>query len=96
MAKDSNNGNTSSYEIGSVRDYVIWSIFNLSYMNFFCFGLAALLFSVKCRDRKMQGDLEGAQRYARKAQALNIAASVLSILVFIVFIALAGAGAFRA
>ncbi|XP_059507856.1 dispanin subfamily A member 2b-like [Stegostoma tigrinum] len=96
MAKDSNNSNSSSLEIGSVRDYVIWSIFNVSYMNFFCFGLAALFFSIKCRDRKMQGDLEGAQRFARKARALNIAASALSALVFIIFIALAGAGAFRA
>ncbi|XP_072447868.1 dispanin subfamily A member 2b-like [Chiloscyllium punctatum] len=92
MAKDSSS--TSSDNI-PVRDYLVWSLFNLSYMNFFCLGLVAVLFSVKSRDRKMDGDFDQARTYARKARILNIVASVLSSLVFIAFIAMAGAGMFQ-
>ncbi|GCC17705.1 hypothetical protein chiPu_0017650 [Chiloscyllium punctatum] len=47
------------------------------------------------RDRKMDGDFDQARTYARKARILNIVASVLSSLVFIAFIAMAGAGMFQ-
>ncbi|GCB84846.1 hypothetical protein scyTo_0025519, partial [Scyliorhinus torazame] len=38
------------------------------------------------RDRKVLGDVEGARQYASTARALNIAATVLAILSFIIII----------
>ncbi|XP_078271568.1 dispanin subfamily A member 2b-like [Rhinoraja longicauda] len=78
-----------------VRDHLPWSIFNLFYMNICCLGLTAMIFSVKSRDRKVVGDVEGALHYGSTARSLNIAATVLSILVFIIFIALAATGTFH-
>ncbi|XP_035769032.1 interferon-induced transmembrane protein 5-like [Neolamprologus brichardi] len=45
------------------NDYIIWSLFSFVYTNPFCFGLAALIYSIKARDRKMAGDVDGARRY---------------------------------
>ncbi|XP_055505074.1 dispanin subfamily A member 2b-like isoform X1 [Leucoraja erinacea] len=79
-----------------VRDHLPWSLFNLFYMNICCLGLTAMVFSVKSRDRKVVGDVEGALHYGSTARSLNIAATVLSILIFIIFIALAATGTFAA
>ncbi|KAM6173687.1 interferon-induced transmembrane protein 2-like isoform 1-T2 [Erethizon dorsatum] len=70
------------------RDYIIWSLFNTIYMNLCCLGMAAYAYSVKSRDRKMVGDVIGAQSYASTAKCLNISALVLSIILTIVFIIL--------
>uniref|UniRef100_UPI00398E8F05 dispanin subfamily A member 2b-like n=1 Tax=Pristiophorus japonicus TaxID=55135 RepID=UPI00398E8F05 len=78
------------------RDHFVWSIFNFFYMNTCCLGFVALIFSVKSRDRKVVGDVEGARHYASTARSLNIAATVISILVFIIIIGLAFAGVFAA
>ncbi|XP_074490043.1 dispanin subfamily A member 2b-like [Sebastes fasciatus] len=42
------------------KDHIIWSLLCFMYSNHFCLGLAALIFSIKARDRKVAGDLEGA------------------------------------
>ncbi|KAM4617385.1 dispanin subfamily A member 2b-like isoform 1-T1 [Discoglossus pictus] len=70
-----------------VRDHLIWSIFNLVYMNFCCLGLVAVAFSVKSRDRKMRGDKIGAQSYGSTSRSLNIAATILTIICLIIVIA---------
>ncbi|XP_051885286.1 dispanin subfamily A member 2b-like [Pristis pectinata] len=75
-----------------VRDHLPWSIFNLLYMNICCLGFTAMVFSVKSRDRKVVGDIEGAQHYGSTARSLNIAATLLSIIVFIIFIGLVATG----
>ncbi|XP_072826804.1 interferon-induced transmembrane protein 3-like [Vicugna pacos] len=62
------------------RDYVIWSLFNTLFMNWFCLGFAAFAYSVKSRDRKMVGDVSGAQSHAATAKCLNVWALMLSIL----------------
>ncbi|XP_020037881.1 interferon-induced transmembrane protein 1-like [Castor canadensis] len=67
-------------------DYVTWSLFNSIYMNFFCLGFAAYVFSVKSRDRKMVGDMNGAQAFAVTAKRLNIIAVAGTILVAIIII----------
>ncbi|XP_026167979.1 dispanin subfamily A member 2b-like [Mastacembelus armatus] len=59
------------------QDYIIWSLCNFVYTNPFCLGLAALIYSIKARDRKMVGDLQGAQHYGKTARCLNIWATVL-------------------
>ncbi|XP_067902874.1 dispanin subfamily A member 2b-like [Heterodontus francisci] len=79
----------------AVRDHLLWSLFNFAFMNFCCLGFVALVFSVKSRDRKVVTDVEGARHYASTARALNIAATVLSILVFVIFIVMAFAGVFQ-
>ncbi|XP_005401928.1 PREDICTED: interferon-induced transmembrane protein 2 [Chinchilla lanigera] len=70
------------------RDYVIWSLFNAIFINPCCLGIAAYAYSVMSRDRKMVGDVIGAQSYASTAKCLNVSALVLSIILSIVFIIL--------
>ncbi|XP_059832277.1 dispanin subfamily A member 2b-like [Hypanus sabinus] len=77
-----------------VRDHLPWSIFNLLYMNFCCLGLTAMVFSIKSRDRKVVGDVEGAQHYGSTARSLNIAATVIGVLLFIIIIILVATGTF--
>uniref|UniRef100_A0A3P9LJ27 Uncharacterized protein n=1 Tax=Oryzias latipes TaxID=8090 RepID=A0A3P9LJ27_ORYLA len=54
------------------RDHIIWSLCCFFYFNPLCLGLAALIFSIKSRDRKIVGDLEGARHYGATARCLNI------------------------
>ncbi|KAM9351919.1 dispanin subfamily A member 2b-like [Symphorus nematophorus] len=69
------------------KDHIIWSLCCFVYSNLCCLGLAALIFSVKARDRKMVGDLEGARHYGSTARCLNIWATVLiSIIILIAMI----------
>ncbi|XP_041794657.1 interferon-induced transmembrane protein 1-like [Chelmon rostratus] len=69
------------------RDHILWSLCCFVYSNPCCLGLAALIFSIKARDRKVVGDLDGARHYASTARCLNIWATVLgSIITFICFI----------
>ncbi|XP_068580253.1 interferon-induced transmembrane protein 1-like [Cebidichthys violaceus] len=72
------------------RDHVIWSIFNFLHLNPCCLGLAALVYSIKARDRKMAGDLSGARNYGSTARCLNIWATVVvCLVVFILIIVMA-------
>ncbi|KAI3370927.1 hypothetical protein L3Q82_023479 [Scortum barcoo] len=69
------------------KDHIIWSLCCFVYSNLCCLGLAALIFSIKARDRKMAGDLDGARHYGSTARCLNIAATVLvSVIILICFI----------
>ncbi|KAJ4938561.1 hypothetical protein JOQ06_003174 [Pogonophryne albipinna] len=70
------------------RDHIIWSLGSFFYSNpCCCLGLAALIYSIKARDRKVIGDMEGARRYGSTARCLNIWATVVaSIMVLIMFI----------
>ncbi|XP_006185893.3 uncharacterized protein LOC102513749 [Camelus ferus] len=65
------------------RDYVVWSLFNTLFLNWFCLGFVAFAYSVKSRDRKMVGDVLGAQSYASTAKCLNVWALALGILLTI-------------
>ncbi|XP_007546845.1 dispanin subfamily A member 2b-like [Poecilia formosa] len=73
-------------------DDIIWSLACFMYGNPLCLGLAALIFSVKARDRKVVGDLEGARHYGSTARVINIVATVLTsvaaVLTIIVLLAL--------
>ncbi|XP_069480019.1 interferon-induced transmembrane protein 1-like [Ambystoma mexicanum] len=74
------------------RDHIIWSIFNTVYFNFCCLGFLALVFSVKARDRKVVGDINGATSYGSTAKCLNITSLVLSLLFVLLFIVLLATG----
>ncbi|XP_038141134.1 dispanin subfamily A member 2b-like [Cyprinodon tularosa] len=69
-----------------LKDNIVWSLFSFVYGNPCCIGLAALIFSVKARDRKMVGDLNGARSYASTAHILNIVSTVLIIIGILLFI----------
>ncbi|XP_068253942.1 dispanin subfamily A member 2b-like [Nyctibius grandis] len=75
---------------GQPRDYVLWSLLNvlmgyaLLYLGCLCFP--ALVFSIKARDCKVLGDLEGARRHGARAKALNIICSVLIALAVVTLI----------
>ncbi|XP_028843073.1 dispanin subfamily A member 2b-like [Denticeps clupeoides] len=67
-------------------DYVVWSTLNLMYCNPCCLGLLAFYYSIKSRDRKHVGDMEGAREYGSTARCLNIITLVLYLLLSIGFI----------
>ncbi|XP_041652165.1 dispanin subfamily A member 2b-like [Cheilinus undulatus] len=68
------------------KDHIIWSLLCFVYSNPCCLGLVALIHSIKARDRKMVGDLEGARHYGSTARCYNIAATVLFCLGILIFI----------
>nr|XP_054104483.1 interferon-induced transmembrane protein 3-like [Callithrix jacchus] len=70
----------------SMPDHVVWSQFNALFMNFCCLGFIAFTYSIKSRDRKMVGDLTGAQAYASTDKCLNIWALILGIFMTILLI----------
>ncbi|KAF6103694.1 interferon induced transmembrane protein 2 [Phyllostomus discolor] len=67
----------------AVHDHITWSLLSSIYFNFCCLGLAAYYQSIKSRDRKMVGDMTGAQSYASTAKCLNVCALILSVILFI-------------
>ncbi|XP_021024528.1 interferon-induced transmembrane protein 3-like [Mus caroli] len=67
-------------------DYIAWSTFNTVFMNGCCLGFIAYIYSVKSRDRKMVGDMTGAQSHASTAKILNIFALVISLIFYIMLI----------
>ncbi|ELK32065.1 PREDICTED: interferon-induced transmembrane protein 3 [Myotis davidii] len=71
-----------------VPDHIIWSLFNTLFFNTCCLGFVAFAYSVKSRDRKMVGDVIGAQSYASTAKCLNIWAVILGIITTIGLIVL--------
>uniref|UniRef100_A0A8C2S6I8 Interferon-induced transmembrane protein 3 n=1 Tax=Capra hircus TaxID=9925 RepID=A0A8C2S6I8_CAPHI len=80
----------------SVPDHIVWSLFNTIFMNcrcvFCCVHGVCVCVCVCSRDRKMVGDITGAQSYASTAKCLNICALVLGILLSIVLIILVSTG----
>ncbi|XP_003443893.3 dispanin subfamily A member 2b isoform X3 [Oreochromis niloticus] len=68
------------------KDHIIWSLCCFVYSNPFCLGLAALIYSIKARDRKVAGDVDGARRYGSTARNLNIAATIIAAIGFLIFI----------
>uniref|UniRef100_A0A3P9LHW8 Uncharacterized protein n=1 Tax=Oryzias latipes TaxID=8090 RepID=A0A3P9LHW8_ORYLA len=68
------------------KDHIIWSLCCFLYSNPLCLGLAALIFSIKSRDRKIVGDLEGARHYGATARCLNIAATIIACITVIIVI----------
>uniref|UniRef100_A0A3B4FMY5 Interferon-induced transmembrane protein 3 n=1 Tax=Pundamilia nyererei TaxID=303518 RepID=A0A3B4FMY5_9CICH len=68
------------------KDHIIWSLFSLVYANPFCFGLAAVIYSIKARDRKMVGDMDGARHYGSTARNLNIVATIIVTTVILITI----------
>ncbi|XP_036151537.1 interferon-induced transmembrane protein 3-like [Myotis myotis] len=69
-----------------VPDHIVWSLFNTLFFNPCCLGFLAFAYSVKSRDRKMVGDVIGAQSYASTAKCLNSVALVLGLLVIVAVI----------
>ncbi|XP_054476424.1 dispanin subfamily A member 2b-like [Anoplopoma fimbria] len=68
------------------KDHIIWSLCCFVYLNPCCLGLAALIFSIKSRDRKVAGDMDGARHYGSTARCLNIWATVLNCIIVLIVI----------
>ncbi|XP_001363815.1 interferon-induced transmembrane protein 5 [Monodelphis domestica] len=75
------------------RDHLVWSVFNTLYLNLCCLGFLALAYSIKARDQKVAGDLEAAQRLGSKAKCYNILATVWTLLLPLLLVALVVTGA---
>uniref|UniRef100_A0A8C5WK00 Uncharacterized protein n=1 Tax=Leptobrachium leishanense TaxID=445787 RepID=A0A8C5WK00_9ANUR len=75
-----------------IKDHMVWSIFNTLYLNFCCLGLIALIYSVKSRDQKVIGNRMEAENYGSNARSLNIASTVASIFLLILFFVLLSTG----
>ncbi|XP_019217573.1 dispanin subfamily A member 2b-like [Oreochromis niloticus] len=70
------------------KDHIIWSLLCFVYSYpCCCFGLAALIYSIKARDLKVARDLARARRHGSTARKLNIAATVPFAILFLIFIA---------
>ncbi|XP_007505902.1 dispanin subfamily A member 2b-like isoform X2 [Monodelphis domestica] len=71
------------------RDYLLLSLFNILLLgNPCCLSFVALVYSVKSRDRKLVGDMDGALTYAKTSRQMNICAVVLNVLLLIIFLIL--------
>uniref|UniRef100_A0AAZ1Y408 Uncharacterized protein n=1 Tax=Oreochromis aureus TaxID=47969 RepID=A0AAZ1Y408_OREAU len=68
------------------QDHIIWSLCCFVYSNPFCLGVLALIYSIKARDRKVAGDLEGARRHGSTARNFNIAATVIAAAGLLIFV----------
>uniref|UniRef100_A0A8C6G407 Interferon-induced transmembrane protein 2 n=1 Tax=Mus spicilegus TaxID=10103 RepID=A0A8C6G407_MUSSI len=79
-------GKPNKSAVVSVPDHVVWSLFNTLFFNACCLGFIAYAYSVKSRDRKMVGDVIGAQAYASTAKCLNISSLIFSILMVIILL----------
>ncbi|KAE8606971.1 hypothetical protein XENTR_v10010948 [Xenopus tropicalis] len=62
-----------------IKDHLIWSLCNTLYLNLFCLGFIALIYSIKVRDQKVQGNEQAARRYAKKAHCYNMLATVWNV-----------------
>ncbi|KAM6970684.1 interferon-induced transmembrane protein 5 [Aplochiton taeniatus] len=69
-------------------DYLLWSLCNTLYVNFCCLGFMALIYSIKARDQKTQGNLQLAQECSDKAKWYNILAAGWNLLVPLLVLAL--------
>ncbi|KAK5901869.1 interferon-induced transmembrane protein 5-like [Pseudochaenichthys georgianus] len=63
------------------KDYLVWSLCNTLYVNFCCLGFMALIYSIKARDQKTQGNLQMAQECSDKAKWYNILAAGWNMLI---------------
>ncbi|CAL9696515.1 unnamed protein product [Knipowitschia caucasica] len=68
------------------KDHVLWSFICCLYFNPFCLGLAALIYSVKARDKKVVKDIEGARSYGDTVKSLNIISTILACLSIVIVI----------
>uniref|UniRef100_A0A3B4DEV2 Uncharacterized protein n=1 Tax=Pygocentrus nattereri TaxID=42514 RepID=A0A3B4DEV2_PYGNA len=64
------------------KDYIVWSMASLYFGKPFCLGLLAFYFSVKSRDRKMVGGLEGVRSYGSTARCINGWALITLFVIF--------------
>ncbi|CAF1268886.1 unnamed protein product [Adineta steineri] len=70
------SGNYIHPETVYIRDYMIWSIINI-FLGGLVLGIPAVWLSMVTRDRKQQGDIEGARTMSKITLAFNIIITVL-------------------
>uniref|UniRef100_A0AAY5K8F5 Immediate early response 3-interacting protein 1 n=1 Tax=Esox lucius TaxID=8010 RepID=A0AAY5K8F5_ESOLU len=65
---------------------IFWSLWSLTHSNPCCLELLAVFYSIKSRDNKMVGDLDGARKQWEIARRFNIASLTLAVILTIVLI----------
>ncbi|XP_063253926.1 interferon-induced transmembrane protein 5-like [Prinia subflava] len=74
------------------QDFLLWSVFNVllwcAVGGLGCLGFPPLVYSVKARDCKSVGDLEGARRHSHRARVANIICSLVVAVVWVICIAI--------
>jgi len=76
----------STVPYAGIRDHLVWSIFNLILL---CpvLGVVAVIFSALSRSAKSSGQWEEAKKHGQVAFGLNVAGTVLGVIVWIIAIA---------
>ncbi|XP_045151994.1 interferon-induced transmembrane protein 1-like [Echinops telfairi] len=75
-----------------VPGHIVWSLFSTLFLHCCRLGFVAYAYSVKSRDRKVVGDMIGAQSHASSAKYLNIFSTVLGLLGILIFVILLATG----
>nr|XP_055049660.1 interferon-induced transmembrane protein 3-like [Misgurnus anguillicaudatus] len=70
------------------KDYMCCSVFNIMFCNCLFLGCAALICSLKARNKMDEGDKVGAQKYSRYACRTNTAAVLVTILALTLFLSI--------
>ncbi|XP_069803826.1 dispanin subfamily A member 2b-like [Dendropsophus ebraccatus] len=73
------------YQPPPQKDYLVWSVLNL-----ICcclpLGIVALIFSIKTRDATRQNNATLAAKHSHTAKALNISATVIGVVLTVIFL----------
>uniref|UniRef100_A0A8C4R6R1 Uncharacterized protein n=1 Tax=Eptatretus burgeri TaxID=7764 RepID=A0A8C4R6R1_EPTBU len=77
---------TPTSDMKPFKDYFAWSLFNFLFLNAFCLGYVATVYSIRSRDRHQMNDMIGAAKHARTSKKLNIATTVITISILIILI----------
>jgi hypothetical protein len=69
-------------EAYKIRDWLPWSIINI-FLGWFFGGIIALVFSVICRSKKRENDIQGARLMSTLALVVNIISTLIGIAAWI-------------
>ena len=69
-------------EVHKIRDWLPWSITNI-FVGWFLLGIIALVFSILCRSKKRENDVQGARSMGTLALITNIISTLLGIAAWI-------------
>jgi hypothetical protein len=87
MSNGANINYPMTQQIVYISEYMGWSIFNILFCCVILGGFACMK-SRETRDRKRFGDLQGALKASKSAKTLNIWATVIGIVIIIIFVSL--------
>ncbi len=81
----SNVSTSFNQELNNIENYKVWSIINIIFCCL-CLGCVACFYSVETDDAKLRGDIQGALNASRNARTINIVATILGIIILIIYV----------